>query len=216
MRRPSSVVAGAALAAVATSAVLAAAVFPLHGAVPARVAPHVGPADIGGTVTGPKGPEAGVWVIAETSDLPTKFAKIVVTDDRGRYVIPELPKASYSVWVRGYGLVDSPKRQATPGATLALRAVPAPNPRAAAEYYPAGYWYSLMKVPAESEFPGTGPEGNGINPVFKTQPEYLRILKNNACLGCHQMGSKGTRELHPALGSFQNSVQAWEQRLKAG
>ena len=100
-------------------------------------------------MTGRNGPEAGVWVIAETNDLPTKYAKIVVTDDRGRYLIPELPKASYSVWVRGYGLVDSPKRRATPGTTLALRAVPAPNPRAAAEYYPAGYWYSLLRVPAE-------------------------------------------------------------------
>ena len=65
--------------------------------------------DIGGVVTGPKGPEAGVWVIAETTDLPTKFAKIVVTDDRGRYLLPDLPKANYNVWVRGYGLVDSPK-----------------------------------------------------------------------------------------------------------
>ncbi|HSL71020.1 MAG TPA: hypothetical protein VK864_12310, partial [Longimicrobiales bacterium] len=68
--------------------------------------------DIGGVVTGARGPEAGVWVIAETSDLPTKFVRIVVTDDRGRYVIPDLPKANYQVWVRGYGLVDSPKSQA--------------------------------------------------------------------------------------------------------
>src|SRR5687767_15948717 len=79
---------------------------------------QAGTSDISGTVTGPKGPEAGVWVIAETNDLPTKYAKIVVTDDRGRYLIPELPKASYSVWVRGYGLVDSPKKRATPGTTL--------------------------------------------------------------------------------------------------
>ena len=64
-------------------------------------------------VTSAKGPEAGVWVIAETADLPTKFAKIVVTDDQGRYVMPGLPKANYSVWVRGYGLVDSPKLQAS-------------------------------------------------------------------------------------------------------
>src|SRR5687767_15465601 len=92
----------------------------------------------------------------------------------------------------------------------------APKPRAAAEYYPAGYWYSLMRVPAESEFPGTGPEGNGLNPNFKSQAEYVRLLKNNSCLGCHQMGSKGTRELHPALGTFESSVKAWEQRLKAG
>jgi hypothetical protein len=172
--------------------------------------------DIAGTVTGASGPEAGVWVIAETSDLPTKFARIVVTDDQGRYLLPDLPQASYDVWVRGYGLVDSPKQRAEPGTTLNLQATPAPNPRAAAEYYPAGYWYSLLQVPAESEFPGTGPEGNGINPVFKTQPEFLRIVKNNACLGCHQMGSKGTRELHPALGTFESSEQAWAQRLMAG
>ena len=82
--------------------------------------------DLGGTVTGPKGPEAGVWVIAETTDLPTRFAKIVVTDDRGRYLIPDLPKASYSVWVRGYGLVDSPKTQTVAGKIVNLTAVPAP------------------------------------------------------------------------------------------
>ncbi len=64
--------------------------------------------DIGGVVSGPGGPEAGVWVIAETTDLPTRFNKIVVTDDRGRYVLPDLPSATYDVWVRGYGLVDSP------------------------------------------------------------------------------------------------------------
>src|SRR5438445_12151089 len=107
--------------------------------------------DIGGLVTSSKGPEAGVWVIAETTDLPTRFAKIVVTDDRGRYLLPDLPKATYSVWVRGYGLVDSPKVQAAPGKILNLKAVVAPNPRAAAEYYPAGYWLSLLRVPDKSQ-----------------------------------------------------------------
>src|SRR6266550_2270913 len=108
--------------------------------------------DIAGIVTGPTGPEAGVWVIAETHDLPTKFVRIVVTDDQGRYLIPDLPKATYSVWVRGYGLVDSPQLSAKPGTTVNLTAVTAPTPRAAAEYYPAGYWFSLLHVPAESEF----------------------------------------------------------------
>ena len=92
--------------------------------------------DIGGVVTGPKGPEAGVWVIAETRDLPVRFIRIVVTDDRGRYVIPDLPKANYDVWVRGYGLVDSPKVKSAPGKLLNLKAVPAPNEAAAAQYYP--------------------------------------------------------------------------------
>src|SRR5437868_13743307 len=96
----------------------------------------IGANDLGGVVTGPNGPEAGVWVIAETTDLPTKFAKIVVTDDQGRYVLPDLPKANYNVWVRGYGLVDSPKVASAPGKILNLAAVPAPNAAAAAEYYP--------------------------------------------------------------------------------
>jgi hypothetical protein len=203
-----------AVAAVAASALVWAA--STHGAQPAPGGIAIDGDDIAGVVRGASGPEAGVWVIAETSDLPTKFARIVVTDDQGRYLIPDLPQARYDVWVRGYGLVDSPKQRAEPGRTLNLQATPAPSPRAAAEYYPAGYWYSLLRVPAESEFPGTGPEGNGINPNFKSQGDYVRLLKNGACLGCHQMGSKGTRELHPALGTFESSVEAWRRRLQAG
>src|SRR5690242_21548493 len=107
----------------------------------------VGDGDLGGVVTSTNGPEAGVWVIAETTDLPTKFVKIVVTDDSGRYVLPQLPNANYKVWVRGYGLVDSQPIQVTPGKILNLKAVVAPSPRAAAEYYPAIYWFSLLKVP---------------------------------------------------------------------
>ena len=111
--------------------------------------------DIGGVVTSPNGPEAGVWVIAETTDLPTKFAKMVVTDDQGRYVIPDLPKARYRVWVRGYGLVDSPKIDSQPGKQLNLRAVTAPDAATAAKYYPAIYWYTMMKIPPAQDFGGT-------------------------------------------------------------
>jgi len=109
--------------------------------------------DIAGLVTGPRGPEAGVWVIAETRDLPTAFAKIVVTDAAGRFLVPDLPKANYSVWVRGYGLIDSPKVPATPGVRVNLTAVTAPDARAAAQHYPPVYWFSLMRVPAAREFP---------------------------------------------------------------
>jgi hypothetical protein len=172
--------------------------------------------DIAGVVTGPNGPEAGVWVIAETTSLPTKFNKIVVTDDRGRYLIPDLPKASYNVWVRGYGLIDSQKRNAMPGARVNLTAVPAPNPHAAAQYYPAGYWWSLLKVPAKSEFPGTGPSGNGISPNMKSQADYIRSLKSGGCTACHQLGTIGTREIPKTLGTFPSSVAAWERRIQSG
>jgi hypothetical protein len=108
---------------------------------------RIGASDLGGVVTGPDGPEAGVWVIAETTDLSTKFAKIVITDEQGRYVMPDLPKATDHVWVRGYGLIDSPRARAEPGKSLNLQAVVAPNAAAAAEYYPAIYWYAMLKVP---------------------------------------------------------------------
>jgi hypothetical protein len=170
--------------------------------------------DIGGVVSGPRGPEAGVWVIAETTDLPTKFVRIVVTDDRGRYVLPDLPTASYSLWVRGYGLVDSPKVQSAPGRLLNLNAVPAPTPRAAAEYYPAGFWFSLMHVPDAGEFPGT--TANGLPPNMKSQAQWLRQLKSGGCWACHQLGNKATREIPPALGTFDNTIAAWERRIQSG
>lgn len=170
--------------------------------------------DIGGMVTGPDGPEAGVWVIAETKDLPTRFARIVVTDDEGRYVIPDLPEANYSVWVRGYGLVDSPKEESAPGTILNLTATPAPDARAAAEYYPAGYWFSLIEVPGKDEFPGTGE--NGISPNIKTQADFIRNIKSGNCLACHQLGNKATREIPDALGDFETTVKAWERRVQSG
>ena len=165
------------LGAAAAITLVALSLAPTTAGQQAPAAPALDKDDLGGVVTGPKGPEAGVWVIAETTDLPTKFAKIVVTDDRGRYLVPDLPKANYSVWVRGYGLVDSPKVKATPGKPLNLTAVAAPDARAAAEYYPAGYWFSLMRVPDKSEFPGTGPAGNGISPNMKSQAEWLRMTE---------------------------------------
>ena len=177
---------------------------------------QIGESDIGGVVTGPRGPEAGVWVIAETNDLPTKFVRIVVTDDQGRYLIPDLPKASYSVWVRGYGLVDSPKSKSAAGKTLNLTAVAAPNARAAAAYYPAGYWFSMLKVPDKSEFPGTGPTGNGISPNVKSQGDWIRTIKSGTCMACHQLGSRGTRELPPAYRGIKPSAAAWERRVQSG
>src|SRR5258705_790832 len=115
---------------------------------------------ITGVVLSESGPEAGVWVIAETKDLPTPYTKIVVTDDRGRFMLPELPEATYSVWVRGYGLVDSPQVQMKPGpASLTLVATPARTPQEAAKVYPGNYWLSLMEPPAAHEFPGNGGDG---------------------------------------------------------
>jgi hypothetical protein len=191
-------------------AMLAAGVIALLAACAAQMSSDagvsIGASDLGGVVSSVRGPEAGVWVIAETTELPTKYAKIVVTDDRGRYLIPDLPKANYSVWVRGYGLVDSAKVRATPGNTLNLTAVPAPSPAAAAQYYPAIYWYSLLKIPQENEFP--------VGKV-KSQGEWLSVVKTNGCNGCHAMGTPGTRTM-PKDFAHMSPVDAWARRIQSG
>jgi hypothetical protein len=175
----------------------------------------VGAADIGGVVIGAHGPEAGVWVIALTADLPTKFAKMVVTDDKGRFLIPELPKANYNVWTRGYGLVDSQKVNATLGQRLNLTAAIAPTAAAAAEFYPGVYWYSMLQIPNKSQFPGSGQNANGISPQMKTQQDWIDTIKNS-CQSCHALGSMGVRRIPAAWGHFDNSVQAWNKRTQAG
>jgi hypothetical protein len=192
---------------------------------------NVGANEIGGTVRGPAGPEPGVWVIAESSDLPTKFRKIVVTDDRGRFLVPDLPKSQYKVWVRGYGLADSVPDEATLGANLPLTVTPASDARVAAQMYPANYWFSLLHFPAKTEFPMTKPgfdpnahfrqsESNSSDPEPlilggpQSQNEGIYALK--LCFNCHELGDKATREIEPNLGRFDSTVAAWDRRLKSG
>jgi hypothetical protein len=155
----------------------------LHAQQSTDPAIRIGDHDLGGVVTSANGPEAGVWVIAETTDLPTKFAKIVVTDENGRYVMPDLPQANYSMWVRGYGLIDAPKVQTTPGKLLNLTAVMAPHEAAAAQYYPAIHWYAMLKIPDASQF-----GGKSNIPEKVTQTDWLTVIKNRSCIGCHQLG----------------------------
>ena len=201
---------------IAAGVILAASLGGLNAQQSTGEAVSIGNDDIGGVVTSAKGSEAGVWVIAETTDLQTKFVKIVVTDDGGRYVLPQLPKANYKVWVRGYGLVDSQPVQVTPGKIANLTAVAALNPKAAAEYYPAVYWFSLLRVPDKSAFPGTGPKGNGIPENMKNQGQWLHLLKTDSCWSCHQMGDKATREIPKSLGHFDSSTAAWARRVLSG
>ena len=171
--------------------------------------------DIAGTVTSTAGPEAGVWVIAETKDLPTLYIKEVVTDDQGRYLLPALPKAKYTVWARGYGLVDSPIVETEPGKRVDLKPSVAPDAKSAAHYYPANYWYALLEVPGEKEFPGAATGANGISPNIKTQAQWIHLIKTDSCESCHQLGNQYTRTI-PAMFSDLAPPQAWMRRLQSG
>jgi len=198
-------------------AFIASLVLVTAGQAPGNATVAIDNDDIGGVVTGPRGPEAGVWVIAETRGLPTRLIKSVVTDDQGRFVVPDLPTAEYDVWVRGYGLVDSPKTKTTPGKTVNLKAVPAPDKKAAAQYYPAQFWLALMQMPPVSDFPGTD-EGNGISSRIKSQGEWIRqVVNTDGCTGCHQLGGLATRTIPKSiLDGAPNSKAAWDQRIQAG
>ena len=155
--------------------------------------------DIGGVVTSAQGPEAGVWVVAETTDLPTRFIRIVATDDQGRYVLPDLPEASYEVFVRGYGLVDSPRVSASPGQLLDLEGVVAPDARAAAEVYPAAWWLSMVELP----------EGD------LSQQQLGSAISQ--CMNCHQVGNKATRAIPDSIMSqADSSLEAWDHRMRVG
>ena len=170
---------------------------------------------IAGSVTSDNGAEAGVWVIAETTELETKFAKMVVTDDQGNFLLPQMPDATYDVWVRGYGLVDSPKVQlATGQENVAMTAVIAPTPRDAAQYYPGNYWYSLIEPPAPSQFPGTGNGGNGISPNMLTQSHWVDNMKQG-CQLCHQLGNTATRVVQQR-DEFDSTIAAWDHRVQTG
>jgi hypothetical protein len=162
--------------------------------------------DIGGVVTSSAGPEAGVWVIAETDDFQTRFARIVVTDDDGRYVVPDLPDASYRLWVRGYGLADSERATAQPGEIVNLTAVFAPDDATAAKVYPAAAWYAMVHLPTERELANVR---GGLN-------RYVATMKNLACVGCHQLGSLATRTIPDAFAELGTGEEAWIRRMQSG
>jgi hypothetical protein len=176
---------------------------------------RIGNNDLGGVVRSATGPEAGVWVIAETTGLPTPFAKIVVTDDQGRYVIPDLPQANYDVWLRGYGLIDSPRVVTKPGKIVNLTAVPAPNEAVAAHNYPAIYWYSMLNIPDQSQFSGPKRDEN-MPEKITAQWEWLNTIKTTGCIACHGIGTLGTRSIPTALGHFASSADAWARRIQSG
>ncbi len=164
-----------------------------------QAAVAIDPDDIGGVVAGAKGPEAGVWVIAETSELPTGFARSVVTDEQGRFVVPDLPRATYQVFVRGYGLVDSMRQTARPGQQLNFKVDPAPDAKTAGQVYPAAWWLSMISAPEGAE----------------NQLKFQETLKG--CFDCHQLGSKATREMNPVIGKQASStLDAWERRVRVG
>jgi len=135
---------------------------------------------------------------------------MVVTDDRGRFLVPDLPRARYQVFVRGYGLIDSIPVPANPGQRLALTARVAPTPRDAAQYYPASYWLSLLRLP--SDLPGTGVQGNGFATSVKSQEDVVGVVKG--CMTCHQLGGKATREIPKAYGL--TGAAAWDYRVQVG
>ena len=182
------------------------------GQTPAGGAVAVDNDDIGGVVTGASGPEAGVWVIAETRGLPTRLIKSVVTDDRGRYVVPDLPSRRIrrvGPRLRPRRFAESRRRRRERSSTS--KPLPRPTRKPRRSTIPAQYWFALMQVPPNSDFPGTGDQGNGIAPNMRSQGEWIRqVVNTDGCTGCHQMGGPATRTIPK---SILDAVAEFEERV---
>ena len=91
------------------------------------------------------------------------------------------------------------------------------TPKAAAHYYPAGYWFSLMRVPRQARVRGHRRRtATASTPSMRGQADWIRSVKSGGCLACHQLGNKATREIPRELGAFPTSVAAWERRVQSG
>ena len=135
----------------------------------------------------------------------------------GRYLIPDLPKASYNVWVRGYGLVDSPKQwPPRPGTRLNLTAVAAPNPHAAAQFYPGRLLVLAAPGARQERVPRHRATGNGISPNMKSQADWIRNHQVGRLHGVsparHQRHARDSDDAR----RVQSSTAAWERRIQSG
>ena len=176
---------------------------------PATAAVSIGATDIGGVVTGPNGPEAGVWVIAETTELPHQIRQDRRHRRPGRYVIPDLPKANYKVWVRGYGLVDAPKVDGTPGKAAEPDRRDGAEPGGRGRVLPGMYWYSMLQHPGRRPVPRHRRRrgGNGI-PAFMNSQAPGSTPSRQSCQSCHALGTRTSADPKKELGEFPNSTEA--------
>jgi hypothetical protein len=176
---------------------------PVAGAPQAASGITVDKSSIGGVVVNSNGakPEAGVWVIAETKSLPAPFRKIVVTDDQGRFLVPDLPDGAYELWVRGYGLKDSEPVKAVRGGKVTLKVANAATPQEAAKIYPASYWTSLIQPPSGSDLPaGTRPRKNGLGTRGTGATTAMNwAWSPRAAIPLLKIGTLSSRALRPCI-----------------
>ena len=148
--------------------------------------------------------------------LATPFRKIVVTDEAGRYLVPDLPGRIMSCGWR-LRLVDSPPVAAHAGRSRRVAGCRrARRARGGADL--AGELLVLaVEVPPEtSSSRGPGPNGNGIAPEVVTQHQSISTIKAG-CNVCHQLGDLATREIpQVASGRSGRSGDAWDMRTQAG
>jgi hypothetical protein len=101
--------------------------------------------------------------------------------------------------------------RAKPGQMLNHTAVQAPNAASAAHYYPAIYWYTMMKIPPAKDFGGSSDIPKNI-----TQDVWRQRMNNVDCVGCHQLGQEATRTIPAQFGHFKSGADAWIRRIQAG
>jgi hypothetical protein len=70
------------------------------------------------------------------------------------------------------------------------------------------YWYAMLEIPDQDQFGGSSDIPEKI-----TQQEWLSIIKNRSCIGCHQLGNLATRTIPHQFGSGE---EGWVRRTQSG
>ena len=69
----------------------------------------------------------------------------------------------------------------------------------------------MLKIPDAGQF-----GGKSNIPANVTQSDWLAVVKNRSCIGCHQLGQLSTRTIPASLGQFESSEKAWIRRVQSG
>ena len=106
------------------------------------------------------------------------------------------------MWVRGYGLVDSPKVQTRAGQDAESDGRRRAERKAAAQYYPGRLLVFAAQRAGQERIPGHGRRQRHLAETSRARLIARGTSKTGSCMTCHQLGDKATREIPARLGTF--------------
>ena len=174
--------------------------------------------DIAGVVRSARGPEAGVWVIAETTDTPTQ-----VPEDRGHRrpgPVPVARSPGTTRHVQDLGARLWPRRfdagpRDTGAASRTHRGAGARSPRGGADL-PGELLVLPHQYPAGEGLSGHGPVRQRHQPGHGARNITGSTRSKRTATSATSWATRRRVRFPAALGTFASSVAAWDRRVQVG